>query len=171
MRTGECNKKPVWRDRATAVSLLILTFAAIACVGGTGLPAIADPGAAKASSRVIMLKETAQLRVTKNTPTVHEAHGQCSGTIAGALYLRIVVENATRTSQTFSGSSRAGTLSGRGVSTYRVAGSVLSFTGTISISNGSGTYAHAYGSGIHIEGSMNRLKGTISMEISGSMHL
>jgi hypothetical protein len=119
----------------------------------------------------ISLHENASLRLIKNDVSVHEATGQVSGTLHGTLSLRIVVESAERMSASFYGSSHVASLSGKGISSYRVSGSVLSFKGTVAISHGTGSFAHASGSGVHIEGSMNRLRGTITMTINGRMYV
>jgi len=132
---------------------------------GVFLPSTTNAGAA----RTVSLHEHASLHITKREGSDLEARGAATGTLAGSLDLHIVVDSADRMSASFVGSSHAGTLSGRGQSSYVVSGNVLSYTGTVSISRGTGSYAHASGVGIHIEGAMNRERGTISMTISGEM--
>lgn len=132
--------------------------------GAVGSMARSDAIAAK----VIPLKESATLKLTRNSVSIHEAEGQAQGTVQGPLSLRIDVETAERMSASFSGSSHSGAISGKGVAKYTVSGSILHFVGTISIVHGSGSYANASGTG-RIEGTMNRLRKIITMTMSGSI--
>jgi hypothetical protein len=141
------------------LSLAVVSAVVLACLTGT------------AAAREISLREVASLRITKRAGANLEARGKVTGTLAGSLSLRIVVNSAAQMSASFSGSSRSGTLSGVGHSSYVVSGNTLTYAGSGSISGGSGAYAHASGSGIRIEGKMNRQQGTVSMTISGRIRL
>lgn len=143
-----------------------LAGALIASVAAT---ALASGGAHTAGT--VALRESATLRVTKSSPLNREAEGHASGTLAGKLNLRVKIENASRLSAAFTGSDGAGTLSGSGFAHYTISGSVIKFMGTVTISRGTGTYAHASGNGIRLEGDMNRSKGTIGLVIAGRVKL
>lgn len=119
------------------------------------------------AARTISLQESTALRLTRNSVSIHEAEGQASGTINGRLALRIDVETASRMSAIFLGRAGSSTLGGSGSASYTVSGSTLHFKGTAKITRGSGSYAHASGSGIQIEGTLNRQKSTITMTIRG----
>jgi hypothetical protein len=121
-------------------------------------------------TRVISLQETATMRLTRTSVTFQEAEGRASGTIRGHLHLRIDVETASQMSALFSGSAGSSTLTGNGGGHYTVSGSIFHFTGTSKIVRGTGSFAHASGS-VRIEGTLNRLKGTIVMAISGQIRV
>lgn len=151
----------------TAVTIADADTSHTSQVGYTRL--ISSTHRATAAS-LITLREHANLHITKNTGSSLEAGGQASGTLNGSLSLRVVVDSAERLRASLVGRSRSGTISGGGVASFRVAGSSLYYTGAVSISGGTGSYAHAYGSGIHIEGYMSRQHGNISVIINGHIH-
>ncbi len=150
------------------VTLLTALLAASAVVAS---PANSRPLDEATAARALSLHERATLGITRNSGSNLDAQGQASGTLNGLLSLHSVVTSAERMSASFVGRSRSGTLSGKGVSNYRVSGSNLYYTGTVSITHGTGAYAHASGHGIRIEGVMNRQRRTITMTIAGGMHV
>jgi hypothetical protein len=177
MRIGAIKQHMLMRGAvlivATALfsATLVVTLAPADPSHATSSVTPARPANNASVARVISLHEYATLRVTKNSGSNLDGEGTASGTLRGSLSLRIVVDSAERMSASFFGRGRPGTLSGQGVSRYQVSGNNLRYTGTVRISRGTGTYAHASGSGIHIEGTMNRQRKTITMTISGQMHV
>jgi hypothetical protein len=155
---------------ALSVSLL--------AVGGLGGVAAHAQARARAGGKraeahtagTIDLRETATLHLTRSRGMLHEAEGQASGTIQGRMRLRIDVETVSTMSVSFAGSSGSNALAGDGAGRYTISGSTLRFTGTSTITHGAGTYAHASGDGIRFEGILNRVKGTITMAITGQIH-
>ena len=123
---------------------------------------------AHATKTQIPLREQASLRLTRNTQAVHEAKGNATGTLGGTVFLRINVESASSMSAYYVGNSGSGTLTGKGTVKYSVSGSKLHFSGTSSIVQGTGKYKNAHGTGIHLEGTMNRLTEHITMIVNGS---
>ncbi len=161
--------KKIRRSRLAVLCALALSAA---CSSTVHAYAAARPAGAHVkahAARVIALQETATLRLTHNSVSVHEAEGQASGTLRGRLYLRIKVETASRMSVSFSGSDGSSTLAGSGIGHYTVSGSSLRFTGTSKISGGTGKYAHATGNDIHFEGTLNRVKSLINTTFSGQI--
>jgi hypothetical protein len=155
--------------RALTLSSM-LAVVALALVIDLGTAAHANTIKAASAVRTISLSDHASLRVIRKSTTVDEAHGQASGTLPGNLTVHITVDSADRMTASFTSRSRAGSLSGSGSATYRISGNILDYSGTARVSNGGGALAHAVGS-LQIKGSLNRLRGSMSMTITGTLHL
>jgi hypothetical protein len=123
------------------------------------------------SARIISLTESGTLRVTKSQGSIIEAHGPVSGTLSGLLSLHTVVNSASHMTTSFVGSSRTGTLNGTTGLDYGVSGNRLYYTGTASITRGTGVYTHAHATGIHVEGTMDRKLRIVTIHISGKLSL
>jgi len=146
------------------VALLVACVAlCLASMGETAGLADAHKG------KTITLKETAVMNLTKNEVDFHEAVGTASGTFDGKVRLRINVETASKMTARFVTRGPKGGLIGAGVANYTVSGSVLRFSGTSTITGGTGGYETAHGHGIRIEGVMNRLKEKMTMTFEGTM--
>ena len=63
------------------------------------------------------------------------------------------------------GSSMTGTASG----SYHVNGGTASFTGTMSITRGTGSYSHARGSGLSFSGTIQRSNDAVTVHVSGKL--
>jgi hypothetical protein len=161
----------ITRPTSRAIAAVTICTALLTAIAVAASPASSRPLAEATAARALSFHERATLGITRSSGSNLEAQGQSSGTLSGLLSLHSVVTSAEQMSASFVGRSRSGTLSGKGVSKYRVSGSNLYYTGTVSITHGTGAYAHASGSGIRIEGVMNRQRRTITMTISGGMHV
>jgi hypothetical protein len=147
-----------WRGCALLVGCLGLSLAA-----GGAVAADAHQG------RSVALQESAAMKVTVNDGKVHEAEGSVTGTVSGRVHLRMTVEDASRITAEFSTKGSGGGLTGTVAASYTVSGSILRFTGTSTITGGTGPYASAHGRGVQIEGVMNRLKATMSVKLAGTI--
>jgi len=123
------------------------------------------------AARIERLTESGTLHITKAAGFVVEASGHVTGTLNGLLALRLTLVSTSRLTSTFSGHPRSGSLSGQGAGTYHLAGAIAVFSGTVSITGGSGTYAHAFGTDIHVSGTMNRQKKTVTLHVAGQIRL
>lgn len=146
------------------IALLVTCVALCAAVVGGN---VGQANARKGKS--VVFHETAVLKLTKNEVNVHEAQGSATGTFKVAVHLRINVEDASKMTAQFATAGAHGRLTGVGVASYTVSGSILKFSGTSRITGGTGAYANASGRGIRIEGVMNRLKETMTLSFDGNM--
>jgi hypothetical protein len=160
--------RQIWRGLAVLVAA-VLTMAVVIDGSASGHKN-AGIKSRVAGIHEIPLKATAQLRLFKNTQSIHEAKGQASGTLGGSIFLRINVETASRMTANYVGKSGSSSLFGKGTVKYTVSGSTLHFVGTSSIVQGTGKYKNAYGNGIHLEGTMNRLTERITMFVRGNFY-
>lgn len=160
--------------RAEVVFITIVFVVTIMTFRVNNSPAVgavqrADRMRIATSTRVISLIENASLRVTKTSGSILEAQGPVSGTLSGSLSLHTVVNSASRMTTSFVGAAHSGTLSGTTGLDYGVSGNTLYYTGTASITHGTGVYAHAHATGIHVEGTMDRKRRIVTIHISGRL--
>jgi hypothetical protein len=162
----------ILRARYRVVSVLI---AGLAVLGSTTLDARGSIirsgliGHPATTARVIHLSETAQLHLVahQGTQVLHE-EGQASGTLRGRLTVVINI-GYTEATVTFTARSSAGTLSGRGVESYYVSGKNGHFSGRMSVTGGSGAYAHASGSSLQTTGLIKRAHYEVQMTVNGAL--
>ena len=151
--------------RAVALSAVLAIVCAAVAASTTGALAQRQSLAHAAGTQSLIISGT--LRITKAAGFIVEASGPVSGTLRGTLSAHFLLLSTDRLTATFTGYPHAGSLSGKGTGTYHLAGPVASFTGTASITGGSGVYAHASGGGIQVEGAMNRQKKIVTVHVSG----
>jgi len=120
-----------------------------------------------ATASSIRLNETAQLHLIahQGTQVLHE-EGQVSGTLRGRLIVFIDIGYAEAT-VTFTARSSSGTLSGRGTESYYVSGKSGHFSGRMSVTGGTGAYAHASGSSLQTTGLIKRGHYEVEMTVNG----
>jgi hypothetical protein len=122
-------------------------------------------------AKVIALTERATMRITTSKGSNLVAQGQATGTLTGSASVHLVILSASRMTASFAGSSRSGTLEGRGTYNYGTSGSIVHYSGTVNITRGTGSYEHASSRGIHVEGTMNRQRRIVAMNINGNMRV
>jgi hypothetical protein len=134
---------------------------------GTGVSSAA--GGRAVAARTISLNETGQLHRTSHSGLKLNEQGSASGTIRGTIYIHLDVVSPNRVTAEVNIYPSGGSLTGTGSANYRVNGGTASFSGTMSIDRGSGSYAHAHGSGLSFSGTIQRLSGSVAVHLSGSM--
>lgn len=144
-----------------------LPRALVACLLSLLIPANAIAG----QGHTLSLHETGRLRlVSRHDFTLHE-QGAASGTIAGTIYVTLTAVSSSRVTAQVKISTRSGSIAGTGSGGYRRAGKSASFSGSLSIGDGSGGYSHVHGSGLRFSGTIDesandaitvRVEGTVS---------
>jgi hypothetical protein len=135
---------------------------------GPGVSAAAELPAS--ASRTIFLTETGRLHLTsKHNFTLNE-QGSASGTAAGTIYVHLTAVSSTRVTAEVNIYARGGSISGYGTGGYRRAGTTASFSGSMSIDRGSGSFAHIHGSGLSFAGTVQESSSdAIVVHVSGSV--
>jgi len=128
----------------------------------------AQPGWRAHIARRLSLNETGQLRVLSRHGIIFNEEGPASGTFRCTLTLRLTAK-VTHVTIQFSANPSGGTLHGEGAANVQTEGATGRVTGTVSVTGGSGRYAHAHGSGLSITGSVNRHNYNLSIRVSGTM--
>jgi hypothetical protein len=139
---------------------------------GSGLVASvsAAPRAPSATAaRTVTLSESGRLRLTSKRGFTLNERGTASGTISGSIYIHLHLTSQTRVTAEVNIYPRGGSLSGNGSANYHVVGGYARFSGTLSITRGSGKYAHARASGLRFTGTIQRRDDSVAVQLSGHL--
>ena len=98
-----------------------------------------------AAAASVSVNDTSHLRLVKASGSVLLEEGAASGTLPG--HARVSLNVGASVSATFSIRTGAGTIYGRGGARLHSSARYASFGGWLSVTDGSGRYAHAHGSG------------------------
>ena len=138
-------------------------------VVGTSSAAGSTAAPSAHAARTISLNETGHLRRTSSSGLKLNEQGSATGTIRGTIYIHLDVVSPNRVTAEVNIYPNGGSLTGSGSASYHVNGGTASFSGALSIKRGSGSYAHAHGSGLSFSGTIQRLSGAVSVHLSGRM--
>lgn len=126
-------------------------------------------GSTASAARTITLKDTGHLHKTSSKGFNLYESGSATGTVAGTISLHLDVVSTNRVTAELSVSPRGSSLSGTASGSYRNNGATASFSGTLSITHGTGSYAHAHGSGISFSGTIQRSDDDVTVQVSGHL--
>ena len=121
------------------------------------------------SAGTISLNETGHLRRTSTSGLKLNEQGSASGSIRGTIYIHLNVTSENRVTAEVNIYPNGGSLTGSGSASYHVNGGTANFSGAMSIDRGTGSYAHAHGSGLRFSGTIQRLSGAVTVHLTGSM--
>jgi hypothetical protein len=157
------------RKSTRFAGILVATAVCIGTLASAGPLGDADATAPSARAATISLNESGQLRlVSKQGFTLNE-RGVASGTIRGPISVRLTIVSTSRVSAEVTISPSGGSISGHGTASYHKGDSSASFSGTLAISHGSGSYAHAQGSDLSFSGTIARSNEAIAVHLSGRL--
>ncbi len=143
--------------RSASVSLL----AASACFLTLGLPSVA-------SAKSINLNDTGHLSLKNTKGLKLEGNGSANGTISASLKLNVSVVSTNKVSVRVSISPKGGSLGGTGSGSYGVDGSKANFSGSLKITEGSGSYKGAKGT-LKFSGVIERSNHAVTVQVSGKL--
>lgn len=149
---------------------LLVWAAAIGLVlaGARVGPAMASAPEAVAA-RTISLNESGHLHLTsKHGFTLNEV-GSASGTVDGTIYIHLTIASIDRVTAEVNIYPRGGSISGYAKAAYHVAGATASFSGSMSVARGTGSYDHAHASGLSFSGTIARSNDAVTVHLSGQM--
>jgi len=147
---------------------LLLSFAMSIAAWSFGALDAAQAGSAAGAARTTSLNETGRLHLTsKHNFTLNE-EGSASGTAAGTIYVHLTAVSSSRVSAEVDIYPHGGSIAGRGTGSYSRSGSIASFSGSMSIVGGTGSYAHVHGSGLSFSGTIQESDhDAITVHVSG----
>ncbi|MGC2372839.1 MAG: hypothetical protein WA484_03090 [Solirubrobacteraceae bacterium] len=151
------------------VSTAVLALGALstAAVIGTGAAGAASPHAKAARS--LELNDSAKLHLQNKHGIELKEGGNAKGTLGGPLYLQLKVTSTRSVSAKVQVYPSGGSISGNAKASYRVAGSTATFSGTLAITKGSGTYSKAKASALSFSGTIQRSNDAVTVRVSGKM--
>lgn len=151
------------RSLAGSAGLLATAACALALTAGGA------SGATAHAARTITLNDSGRLHLTSHHTTHLNFQGTASGTIRGTIYIHLNVTSQNRVSAEVSIYPSNGSLTGVSRANYRANGGQASFSGTLSISRGSGAYAHAHASRLSFNGTIQRSDDATTVHVSGPL--
>ncbi|HTW43541.1 MAG TPA: autotransporter [Solirubrobacteraceae bacterium] len=153
-----------------AVSRVALASAcAVAGLGMLGTGSAAQQPSATAA-RTLHVGENAHLHLTSKSGFTLNEEGTAAGTIAGAIYIHLhIANNRGGVTAEVNIYPRGGSLSGHGSASYQVRGAQAAFSGTLTITRGTGGYAGAHASGLLFSGTIQRRSDAVAVQLSGSL--
>lgn len=125
--------------------------------------------AAPAAARTLSLSDSGRLHLTSHHGFTLNEQGSASGTISGTIYIHLTVTSTNRVTAEISIYPHGGSVTGYASASYHPAGSIATFSGTMSVSRGTGSYNGAHGSGLSFSGSVQRSNDAITVHVSGRM--
>jgi hypothetical protein len=144
--------------------------ASLALWSGLGLVRAEVPEAAGPvgrASRSFDLNESAQLHLTsKHSFTLNE-QGTAAGTVRGMIYVHLTIVSTSRVVAEVNIYPRGGSISGYATAAYHRGSETGSFSGSMSIRNGTGGYRRARGSGLSFSGTIQRSNYAITVQVNG----
>ena len=149
-------------------SLAGALFATSACALALTLGTAGASGSTASAARTISLNDTAHLHRTSSHGFNLYESGSASGSLGGSISLHLDVVSTNRvTAQITVHPSHGGSINGSASGSYRNNGSTASFSGTMSITSGSGSYSGAHGSGLSFSGTIQRSTDAVTVHVSG----
>src|ERR1700675_2058565 len=131
---------------------------------------VAQVGGTRAfAARTISLNESGRLHLTSKHGFTLNEMGSASGTIGGTIYLHLNVVAVNRVTAEVNIYPHGGSVTGYAKANYQVAGSTASFSGTMSISRGTGSYNGAHASALRFSGTVARSNDAVNVHLSGEM--
>jgi hypothetical protein len=147
------------------LTLVLLTTAGVASATTADTVAMSDTALAAGS---VTLRENAQLHLAHSNglDRLYE-QGSGTGTFANApIHLNLIISTSSEVTYEFSAALPGGSVTGRGRTHYYEQGSTSYFNGTLSVTSGTGRYAHASAS-LPLSGAMNRRSYALTLHVSG----
>ena len=125
------------------------------------------PSASQA--RTTSLNETGRLHlISKHGFTLYE-QGPASGTVTGTIYVRLRIVSTSRVTAEVSIAPHGGSISGVASARYHKGTTSATFSGSLSITHGTGSYAHAHGSNLSFSGTIQRSNDAITTHVGGTV--
>jgi hypothetical protein len=143
---------------------------ALAAAAGALALAVGVAGASGSTAhaaRTVSLNDTGNLHKTsKHGFNLYES-GNASGSISGTISLHLDVINTNKVTAELTVYPKGSSLTGKASGSYRTNGGTASFSGTLTITHGSGSYSGAHGSGISFSGTIQRSNDSMTVHVDG----
>jgi hypothetical protein len=146
-------------------------FGGVLCalaLGASGASGASGSSPARAA-RTISLNENGSLHLTSHHGFHLNEQGTASGTIKGTIYIHLDVSSTNHVTAEVNIYPSGSSLTGYGTANYRADGGQATFSGTLSISRGSGSYAGAHASGLSFTGTIQRVNDATTVHLSGPL--
>jgi hypothetical protein len=126
----------------------------------------AGPAGRAHAAHVLNATDTAHLRYVSSSGSLLLDEGKASGTLPGSM--RVHLDLGTTFAGTFKIYASGGSIEGHGSATPHGSGTYESFAGTLTVTGGTGRYAHAHGHG-GLYGTFDRDNYALVIKTTGSL--
>jgi len=137
--------------------------------GASSLIALVSWAPLVRAASAVSLNERGQLHLTSRHGFTLDEQGSASGSVNGPIYVHLKIVSTSRVIAEVNLYPHGGSISGQASANYRRGSSTASFAGTISITRGTGLYAHAHGSGLSFSGTIRRSDEAITVQVRGTV--
>jgi hypothetical protein len=150
-----------------AVAATVLFAASLA--SGTLATSASQAHAAVASgARVLSLNENGSLHLTSKHGFTLNEKGLASGTVRGTIYVHLSIVSSSRVTAELNIYPSGGSITAKGSASYHKERTRAVFSGSIAIERGTGSYAHARGSGLSFSGTIARSNDAVTVHVAGN---
>jgi hypothetical protein len=153
--------------RRATVAALTLAMMAVLAVVSVGVGSSAASTARSAGT--ISLSETGHLHLTSHHGFTLNEQGTASGSISGTIYVHLNLVSTNHVTAEVSIYPSGSSITGKASASYRPAGRVATFSGTMTVLRGTGRYAHAHGTGLAFSGTIQRVNDALTVHVTGRM--
>jgi hypothetical protein len=160
---------PVRRGATAPLSLALATSCLALVIAATAASTAADPAGPAPrthAARVLNATDTAHLRYISSSGSLLLEQGKASGTLPGSM--RVHLNLGTTFTGSFTIYANGGSIQGRGSATPHGSGTYESFSGTLTVTGGTGRYVHAHGHG-GLYGTFDRNSYALVVKTTGSL--
>lgn len=147
---------------------LMLPAATLGAVAALAQSSPAHGPSARAA-RTLAFNVSSRLKLIGRAGHVLNERGTFSGSQSGTIAIRFTSVTSTSGGATFAAYSSAGSISGQTTTKGHVVGAKVYFTGVMSVTGGSGRYAHAYGRNLQFSGVVDRHNFNATTHMQGSI--
>lgn len=147
--------------------LIALVVATVAAIAGSTTSALGNSQDTASAARALNATDVAHLHMVQNSGSAILEEGRASGALPGTIKVFLNV-GATITAHFTIYVKGGGSVSGRGVGRLKGNSANPSYGGTMTVSHGTGRYAHAHGNG-GFYGVLNRSTYALIVQTTGTL--
>ncbi len=118
-------------------------------------------------ARTLSLNENGSLHLTSKDGFTLNEQGLASGTVKGTIYVHLSIVSSSRVTAELNIYPSGGSITAQGSASYHREHTSARFSGSISIERGTGSYAHARGSGLSFSGTIQRSNDAVTVHVAG----
>ena len=121
------------------------------------------------TARTVSITDLGKLHLTSHHGFTLNEEGKALGTIAGTIYIHLHVTSTNHVSAEVSIYPHGGSVTGYASAGYHPSGGTATFSGTMNVARGTGTWNGAHGSGLKFTGTVQRSNDAVTVRVSGKI--
>jgi hypothetical protein len=162
------NDSKTTRRFTSLFAVAVTVSLAVSWTSGTQALSTSQARATVASgARVLSLNENGNLHLTSKQGFTLNEQGRASGTVKGTIYVHLSIVSSSRVTAELNIYPSGGSITAHGSASYHREHTSAHFSGSMSIERGTGSYAHARGSGLSFSGTIQRSNDAVTVHVAG----